>query len=357
MSTDSHFLAAIAAAPLDSLPKLVYADWLDERGDVRGELIRLEEETRERVAWDDTLWKLKPRRNELRRQVPADWLTALDYGRHCEPLFCGQPFPTDVRDAWRLIREAHERWTGEPMPDVGGHADKIAETEKRLGLTLPASVLEFVAFASDWNHVRHRNRRRSYPRVQSLHPIPGQPAVSFNRQGYFQLGLRLDDFAAHDDPPVARYFPAWNEYGEPDAGHFELASEQPHSPLSRFVFTHTFGLLAARSGEMSDDIQRVGDVRSRLLELFPHHSIIGETELFEATDLSATLRTPGRSSPAFLEVRAHRPVTAERLSPWMLAVCRTDGFRTGVFRDIQRQHLNEQRAAVGLPPMDDDIPF
>lgn len=36
MPIDAHFLTAIAAAPLDSLPKLVYADWLDEHGDVRG---------------------------------------------------------------------------------------------------------------------------------------------------------------------------------------------------------------------------------------------------------------------------------------------------------------------------------
>ena len=44
MPTDGDFLAAIAAAPLDSLPKLVYADWLDERNDPRGELVRLDQE-------------------------------------------------------------------------------------------------------------------------------------------------------------------------------------------------------------------------------------------------------------------------------------------------------------------------
>lgn len=357
MPTDAHFLAAIAAAPADRLPKLVYADWLDERDDVRGELIRLEEETRERVAWDDTLWKLKPRRNELRARVSAEWLTAMGYGLHCEPLFRGHPFPTDVRDAWRLIREAHERWTGEPVPDVGGHAERVAETERRLGVSLPACVREYVAFGFDWNHIRQRRKRRSHPRVHALHPMPGQPVLSFNRQGYFQFGLRVGDFTPTSDPPVVRYLPAWNDQGEPDTGRYELASDQPQASFTQFVFTQAFGLLAARSGELSDDIRRVDEVRARLHEQFPHVSTIGGAELFEAADLSATLRTPGQSSAGFLEVRAHRPISADRLSPWLLAVCRTDGYRTGVFRDIQRGYVNEQRVAVGLPPVDDDIPF
>jgi uncharacterized protein (TIGR02996 family) len=42
MSDDDAFLAGIAAAPADPLPRLVYADWLDDRGDPRAELVRLE---------------------------------------------------------------------------------------------------------------------------------------------------------------------------------------------------------------------------------------------------------------------------------------------------------------------------
>ncbi len=38
MSDEAAFLAAIAAAPADALPRLVYADWLEERGDNRAEL-------------------------------------------------------------------------------------------------------------------------------------------------------------------------------------------------------------------------------------------------------------------------------------------------------------------------------
>jgi uncharacterized protein (TIGR02996 family) len=36
------FIAAICAEPDDNLPRLIYADWLDDRGDPRGEFIRLQ---------------------------------------------------------------------------------------------------------------------------------------------------------------------------------------------------------------------------------------------------------------------------------------------------------------------------
>src|SRR4051812_6593207 len=42
MSDHAAFWSAVAAAPDDDLPRLIYADWLDERGDVRGEFIRLQ---------------------------------------------------------------------------------------------------------------------------------------------------------------------------------------------------------------------------------------------------------------------------------------------------------------------------
>ena len=47
---DEAFVRAIVAAPGDDLPRLVYADWLDDRGDPRGAYLRAE------AAWA-TPWK------------------------------------------------------------------------------------------------------------------------------------------------------------------------------------------------------------------------------------------------------------------------------------------------------------
>jgi uncharacterized protein (TIGR02996 family) len=53
-ATEPDFWAAIQADPNDALPKLVFADWLDERGDVRGEGLRWLAEHGKRPACDTT---------------------------------------------------------------------------------------------------------------------------------------------------------------------------------------------------------------------------------------------------------------------------------------------------------------
>jgi uncharacterized protein (TIGR02996 family) len=40
MRHDAGFLEAICANPDDDVPRLIFADWLEERGDPRGEFIR-----------------------------------------------------------------------------------------------------------------------------------------------------------------------------------------------------------------------------------------------------------------------------------------------------------------------------
>jgi uncharacterized protein (TIGR02996 family) len=42
MVTEAQLVAAVVAAPGDDAPRLVYADWLSERGDPRGELVALQ---------------------------------------------------------------------------------------------------------------------------------------------------------------------------------------------------------------------------------------------------------------------------------------------------------------------------
>ena len=43
---ENEFLKTIEAEPANPVPRLVYADWLDEQGDLRGELLRIQEELR-----------------------------------------------------------------------------------------------------------------------------------------------------------------------------------------------------------------------------------------------------------------------------------------------------------------------
>src|SRR5437763_13763644 len=127
MDYETAFLATIAAAPHDPAPRLVYADWLDEKGDPRGELVRVEEEMRAIPAYSDRYWELKPRRAALRQACETTWLARLRYGTDYEPTFAD--FPAGWRERWRLLREFTERWHGVALPDVGGQADAVLRTE------------------------------------------------------------------------------------------------------------------------------------------------------------------------------------------------------------------------------------
>src|SRR3954471_11402384 len=76
-SADAAFLAAIRDRPDDDLPRLVYADYLDERGDPRGEFIRLQIERARLPADDPRRYNLLAREQELLRLHEEEWLGPL----------------------------------------------------------------------------------------------------------------------------------------------------------------------------------------------------------------------------------------------------------------------------------------
>src|SRR6476659_1158863 len=77
------FLRAIAAAPDDTAPRLVYADWLDERGDPRAEFVRVQVRLREHLESDPEYASFRDREQALRLVCPPEWLALLD-----PPVWC-----------------------------------------------------------------------------------------------------------------------------------------------------------------------------------------------------------------------------------------------------------------------------
>jgi uncharacterized protein (TIGR02996 family) len=229
MSDESAFLAALAASPADPLPRLAYADWLEERADPRHELVRVCEAMRQVPVFSDEYWRLKARRNELRPAFAADWLAATGCdGSRYDAIF-RDGVPDGWRERWRLIREFTERWHGIPMPDVGGRVADIAATEERLGLTLPPSVREYVAYAHDVSVDSDYLRLNRDP--VTMVPIPGHDAVSISviSEGDWHWGIRLADFN-QPDPPVYNY--AWRDDAMPE----EVREQgQAADSITRFV--------------------------------------------------------------------------------------------------------------------------
>jgi uncharacterized protein (TIGR02996 family) len=70
-------LAEVKAQPDDDAPRLILADWLQDQGDPRGELIHLQV-VRARLAEDDPRWvELRRRELQLLRRHVHDWLGPL----------------------------------------------------------------------------------------------------------------------------------------------------------------------------------------------------------------------------------------------------------------------------------------
>ena len=145
---ENQFLRAIEKEPENRSICLVYADWLEERGEPRNEAVRVEEEMRSIPIYSDRYWALKPRRAELRKTLDRAWLKRMNYHETTyEPVF--REVPDGWRERWRLIREFAERWFGVPMPDVGGRQKEIKKIEREHKVALPPSLKEWVAFIAD----------------------------------------------------------------------------------------------------------------------------------------------------------------------------------------------------------------
>jgi uncharacterized protein (TIGR02996 family) len=74
MTDDGGFLQAILAALSDDVPRLVYADWLEERGDPRAELLRLECQLMGLPPEAPSATRLRTRLRELCLAAEPDWV-------------------------------------------------------------------------------------------------------------------------------------------------------------------------------------------------------------------------------------------------------------------------------------------
>ena len=74
---EGPFLSAVAASPEDLAPRLIYSDWLEERGDSRGEYLRLRCDALQ--ATEDTERQAKLRQAvKLARVIDLAWLRFID---------------------------------------------------------------------------------------------------------------------------------------------------------------------------------------------------------------------------------------------------------------------------------------
>jgi uncharacterized protein (TIGR02996 family) len=71
---EDAFIAAVLAEPEDDTPRLVYADWLEERGDPRAEFLRAECQLRKLSSTEDSFPALRTRLEQVSLTLDPDWV-------------------------------------------------------------------------------------------------------------------------------------------------------------------------------------------------------------------------------------------------------------------------------------------
>jgi uncharacterized protein (TIGR02996 family) len=77
MTEDAAFIKTILASPADDAARLIYADWLEERGDARGEYLRVELQLASTRSQRKAR-SLRKRLQELRAVIKPAWLATFD---------------------------------------------------------------------------------------------------------------------------------------------------------------------------------------------------------------------------------------------------------------------------------------
>ena len=135
-----EFELAIAENPRDSSLRLIYADWLEEQGDLRSEFIRVMEKMKKLPIYCDECWQLRTMRNDLRNRIDKAWLKKMQYHPVYSPMF--SKLPTERKHRWRLVEEFISLWY-EPLQEGDGYSEsELASVEDQIGLQFPTALRE-----------------------------------------------------------------------------------------------------------------------------------------------------------------------------------------------------------------------
>jgi uncharacterized protein (TIGR02996 family) len=303
MSTEQALLAAIWENPHDDLPRLVYADWLEETGDAvqsaRAEFIRVQCELAELDEWDDRRPPLEEREQQLWKKYAKKWKAEL---------------PADLRKRGGFRR-------GFPEPSV-----RELTVDKFLALTP-----DYLAAAPLWNFHLLPNSRKLGDLISS----PNLLRVGTLDLQYW-LG-RPEDAAGFVSSPHLRNLAALNVgYSRlGDRGLAELVAGSATLPRLRRLNLEANDLTDAGMRVLADS-PLVGQLQSLRLHLDRDIGTAGIKTLFRSThatalrdldlcylELGAPLATTiAQSAPAFalrrLNIRGNRITAAgaEALAGW-----------------------------------------
>jgi uncharacterized protein (TIGR02996 family) len=183
MREEDAFLKAIQANPADDLSRLVYADWLEERGDARSEFLRVHVALRSLPPDHPHRARGEQELSRLRTGIDTDWLTvaeperahlsyAVPIERSCECFNAGyenrswsdvkfhiEPQDTEC-DAWKRLLDLIEEAAADGWTEFSLRRGADLENWRHIVTLLPTLAPGNRLRRQRQRHRRHQRQRR-----------------------------------------------------------------------------------------------------------------------------------------------------------------------------------------------------
>jgi uncharacterized protein (TIGR02996 family) len=181
VNEDEGFIRAIIAEPDDTSLRLIYADWLEERGDPRGEYLRimcaLAEMTEKNRSYKR---QLRARLQKLREGIGPAWFARID----CTPIEnCIMGGIVECPKRWEKLRETSDSCVRSCESCLFNvyHSSSIEEAQHNVRAGRCVAVdSQLIRRQGDLSNVRRRLRTPWPRRTQT--PEPPQPTRRASRE-------------------------------------------------------------------------------------------------------------------------------------------------------------------------------
>jgi uncharacterized protein (TIGR02996 family) len=197
VSQEEAFLRAIIESPNDDVPRLVYADWLEERGDPRSEFIRVQCALKRPHAPQDHA-RLAAREKELLEAHEATWAKPVRrlvkqwaFTRGFIEMVCLSP-EQFLKHAATLLRRVPVQWV--ELQTYGASEEELRSLARRLADCPHLSLIPEWTFCGDWGE-------------ESLCAVLSSPHLA---------GATFLEFGDHNCPPPR---PRPSQEHRPSAGY------------------------------------------------------------------------------------------------------------------------------------------
>lgn len=193
----------IVANPFEEELRLIYADWLEDQGDVRADYVRLQSDMDALPVYSDQYQQLKAKRNQIRKSLDQEWLEWLGYGRRHRPMF--QTLPEKREHRWMLLEQFLENWGFQQGEDLSYSDEEVDEAERRLQVKLPLALREFYVSSAPRHQIWDDfNLRFCSPSRLHFHSAEGPLVIQEDHHPDYSVSIRQEHLDL-DDPPVFHF--------------------------------------------------------------------------------------------------------------------------------------------------------